>query len=204
MAILKGVDAERFPELKALLENWVEWVADYCRHEKRDAPWWYNEQTSTSTLVNVIAKMDGWALMELPQDDKPSSTKKADLWFMFRDDPDTEFLAEAKRPKKWCFPHVKDWLGEAGKNLRSACKQVQGYSFREDFVRFGMFFLVPAVKEGIDVAKYVNSLVSQFEGWDACDARAWFFYDSPPAYLKEGKGSRARTHPGVMLLVRKV
>lgn len=202
MVSLKGVAADGLPELKGVLRAWVDWVESYCSNgERQDAPYWYNEQANTSTLVSAIAKEDGWALAEMTEQARPNSKKKVDLWFMPKGSRE-EFLAEAKRPMWHWYSDVKDWIEVAEKSMDEACEQVKSYRFRDSYTRLGMVFVVPMIRDGSGVKEYVGSLIRQFEGWAGCDARAWFFNDNVEHFtIPEGRSKNV--YPGVMLLVRR-
>lgn len=51
--------------LSPLLKSWTGVVMDYCRSDSfEDAPWWYNERASISTLAGAAWRLKGWQALE--------------------------------------------------------------------------------------------------------------------------------------------
>jgi hypothetical protein len=201
MVALKGaqVIAAR-PKLKVLLDRWLEIISDPYWGE-RDAPWWYNEAASVSTLAAAAWSHKERALLDYRASKQRANVRwkgRADIWMDLRGE---EYVGEAKI----FWPSLSRRRGHARttKMLKTACSDAKAHLDGGGTARIGVLFVAPWTRE-LDEPTFALQTASFIEGSlralsESC-AVAWSFR-TPWGAVPVSKGYG---YPGVMVALCEV
>jgi hypothetical protein len=193
---------QELPMLHNCLCQWSHDVGRYCREvvgkdNKRDAPYWYNERATVSSLVGSAAHIGGLILSEY-RERKGKKDGYVDAWLRFS--PEEQYVIEAKQ----CWPSAE--RSKATSIVEQACWSLDeavedvGKNKAHDGKLLGVSFVVPEVKprKGIQIRSIVREIKACFrrsrQQWDAL---AWSF---PP--VCEDLQWKNSFFPGVVLLAQ--
>ena len=147
---------KKFSALRPILIQWIHNIHNYCNqyHNKekpaeKDAPYWYNERATLSTLAAAVWKLGGIALEEYKAKKMTKREEwkgRVDLWFQLKR---KMYVIEAKQ--HWCLIDkqklnrglVKD---RVQRRLTSAISNVIETPVDEG-TPIGIVFVVPKMRE---------------------------------------------------------
>ena len=188
------------PKLEALLDRWLQLIGDPY-WTSRDAPWWYNESASMSTLAAAAWLNKGRALLDYRASKIRSKMRwrgRADLWM---DIGEEEYVGESKI----YWPSLLRRRGHAktARILSSASYDAKAHLRRDGTTRIGVLFVAPWTPE-LDDDALANQTSSFIDGslkvLSRCLAIAWCFR-TPWSEVPCSKGFG---YPGVVLAINKV
>jgi len=188
------------PKLQLLLDRWVRIVgAPYWTN--RDAPWWYNEAASVSSVAAAAWLNEGRALLDYRAPkvrDEVRWKGRADLWM---DLGNEEYVGEAKM----FWPSLSRRRGHdrTTKMLKWACSDAKHHLQSDGVTRLGVLVVAPWTKP-LDDTTFAAQTESFIEGslraLDDSSAIAWSFR-TPWTMVPRSKGFG---YPGVILALCEV
>jgi hypothetical protein len=195
------VKQKQLKKIEPLLHEWTRCVSRYCAVSENDAPYWYNERASLSTLAAAAWKAGGVAVEEYATfkgKKKAGPPDRVDLWFRYRR---RRFVVEAKiawvnlgegRPIANAVESVRRRLGEALEDVQRCPK---------DGTFLGVTFVAPSIpnnrKDSRRVAALVGPFLDELRKLDY-GFMAWVF----PQAARNFIGDDERRYPGVVMLGR--
>jgi len=206
---ISGFDAGPLPELRQVLKKWVFVNNDYVRRwDGYDAPWWYTERASVSTVAAAAWLAKGIALEEYTTRKTRNINRsrsvisdrgRCDLFISVKDRhrKDRDLTVEAKI----CWPSLTS--GAFRKRIKdglvSACNDARlthPYGAR----RAGLLIVSPTIPKSQN--ERLEELIGEFVAFirlqSGC-AVAWTF---PSAVRKLRSDQRPRLYPGTAILLR--
>lgn len=141
MVALSGTMVRRDrPKLQALLDRWVSTVSDPY-WTARDAPWWYNEAASVSSIAAAAWLNAGRALLDYRAPKVRGDVRwkgRADLWM---DLGDEEYIGEAKM--FWPSLLRRRGHGMTTTMLERACRDAKHNLTSDGVSRVGVLVVAP-------------------------------------------------------------
>jgi hypothetical protein len=201
MVELRGTRVDPMkPKLKSLLDRWVTLVGDpYWTN--RDAPWWYNEAASVSTVAAAAWLNGGRALLDYRATKSHENVQwkgRADIWI---DLGEEEYIGEAKM--YWPSLSRSKGHGRTTKMLEWARADAKHNLKSKTITRVGLLIISPWTARLDDDAldlqtrSFIDGSIAALEGSAAI---AWSFR-SPWAMVPRSKGYG---YPGVMVALSHV
>ena len=190
---------------KPVLARWAEIIEHHVEYYIRDgrptdAPYWYNERASVSTLAGAAWLTPGSLVLEEYRVERISASQKsrwgrADLWFMTAK---KEFVVEAKP----VFPATpQDVQRPVTQLLDEACAQAECGNHEECATRVGLVFVAPSIPPQDTVDDFLLKMASAL---DKCgpDLLAWTFPAKARRLTSTYPGHEGRIFPGVFMVGR--
>ena len=188
-------------DLERVLRAWLKILDRYRAAAPRDAPYWFNERASVSTLAAGAWACGGVSLEEYSsrKGKRQLSAGRADLWIRTSS---CSYSLEAKQLFRsfrghTCVTAASEWLEWAAEDAR----KIQRSEARK---RGGVLFLAPYVRRGyaaeFKAGAWVEGLLKEVDH----DFAAWWFCrpgTTPPTSIDKSSGWHAY-YPGVILLGR--
>lgn len=182
--------------LKPLLKEWIKINESFCKINRDDSLYWFNERATLSTLAGAVWNSKGYCLEEYRTDKKyrkGTYPGRADLWFAWRK---KEYYIEAKQ--LWislsknaglASRYIRETLRVVKKEAASTIKEDKGESL-------GIVFAVPyiSLNESVSINNRLASFLEELEKVEY-DIMAYTF----PSYCRSLK-SEKYIYPGVALV----
>jgi len=207
---ISGFDAGPLPELRQLLKKWIFVNNEYVRRwDGHDAPWWYIERASVSTVAAAAWLAKGIALEEYTTS-KTRNIKRArsvgqgrcDLFVSVRDRHrrDRDLIVEAKI----CWPSLTSgaFRKRIEEGLAVACKDVRRTHRDDGARRAGLLVVSPTIAKSQN--ERLEELIQEFVDFIRRQSReshcavAWTF----PSAARKLSDKRQRHYPGTAILLR--
>lgn len=192
-------EARRCPNLKAILEGWIEAQKEYAAQlEHEDVAWHYQERSCVGFLAAGAWRSHGIALEEWHTRKGPRLKPwngRCDLWIL-RDKE--EFFVEAKHC--WVNARRKNWEPLLKAELNNAAHAASHNSCKRGHRKLGILFVVPCYDAGerSNAGEHLTEWLDDVRKKIPHDAIAWLRLSN-----KTLAHSRAlRANPGVLLLAR--
>jgi len=210
------------PKLRALrpvLEAWIDAVHRYCKLQGHDdAPWWFNERASLSTLAGAAWALPDWAALEeyvttkrkrrvMPEDKideggiSPERNGRCDLLVLGKS---TNFAIEAKQDWQ-SIGSRSEGVANVHKAMRKAWHDAGELNLDEGEHRLAMTFVVPYVPKKDVGPGHPHELVKQWLDSNPfeIDGRtpAALAYVFPKGYRKFKSKDKKGYFPGVALVI---
>ena len=212
MTDISGFAAGPLPELRQVLKEWIFVNNDYVRRwDGWDAPWWYTERASVSTIAAAAWLAKGIALEEyttsktrnINRSRVVSGRGRCDLFVSVRDrrGEDRDLIVEAKI----CWPSLTS--GAFRKRIKDglvvACNDARRTHRDDGARRAGLLIVSPSVPKSQN--EHLKELIQEFVDFIRRQSRqshcavAWTF---PPVARKLCSDMRPRLYPGTAILLR--
>ena len=195
------VKQKRLKKIEPLLHEWTRCVSRYCAVAECDAPYWYNERASLSTLAAAAWRAGGVAVEEYAAfkgKKKAGPPHRVDLWFRYRR---KRFVVEAKigwvNLGEGSTPAYN--AGAVRRRLDAALEDVRRCP--KDGTFLGVAFVAPSIPDNPKDSRRVAALVGPFlDELRKLDYgfMAWVF----PRAARNFIGDDERRYPGVVMLGR--
>jgi hypothetical protein len=214
---LSRVFTPKLRSLRPVLKSWIVALHRYCKlqgHE--DAPWWYNERASLSTLAGAIWAVPNWAALEeyattkkrvMPKDKidegglSPERRGRCDLLILGRS---TNFAIEAKQAWQ-SIGSRSAGVANVHKAMRMAWRDAGDLHLDEGEHRLAVTFVVPYVPKKDVGHGHPHELVKQWLGSNPfkIDGRspAALAYVFPKGYPNFETEDKKGYFPGVVLVI---
>lgn len=171
---LRGVSTPKLRVLRPVLEAWIEAVHRYRKlqgHE--DAPWWFNERASLSTLAGAVWTLPNWAALEeyattkkgvMPEDKvdeggpSPERNGRCDLLILGKS---TNFAVEAKQAWQ-SIGSRSSGVANVHKAMRMAWHDAGDLHLDEGEHRLAATFVVPYVPKRDVVGSHPHEVVQRW------------------------------------------
>jgi len=208
------------PKLRALrpvLDAWINAVHRYCKlQEHDDAPWWFNERASLSTLAGAAWSLPDWAALEeyattkkrvMPKDKvdegglSPERNGRCDLLILGKS---TNFAIEAKQAWQ-SIGSQSEGVANIHKAMRKAWHDAGDLHLDEGEHRLAATFVVPYVPTKSVGDGHPHGVVRQWLDSDPfnVDGRkpAALAYVFPKDYASFETEDKKGYFPGVVLVI---
>lgn len=196
--IEKGIiiNNKKISGLRVILHQWIDNINTYCEKfhdgKKGDAPYWYNERATLSTLAGAVWQVGGLALEEY-QEKKKHGLGRVDLWFQWRN---VDYIAEVKqlwfRLDETTFEN--NLIDRVKERLKHATRDVQKVPKNQSHP-LGIVFIVPSLKKNYD-KQLIKKFQKKLSDLNSC-MLAWCFPEKA-GQLIEGEA----IYPGVALIAK--
>jgi hypothetical protein len=208
MSTIADICCPRLKYLRPILEKWS------CLNKRifkswqseGDAPWWYNERASLSTLSGAIWLSGGIVLEEYSDEKRRVSRKSGRISRPYSGRVDIYFEYnghEFKGETKFCCPGAstmgRDQTGYMTNFIEEAKKDIRK-SHPDGMRRLAIVFMVPYVskKQKHGIKERVYRIVQQIKKLEP-DAFAWVFPDIENAVSLYGW-----LYPGTAVVIKEV
>jgi len=210
MTGISGFNAGPLPELRQVLQKWIFVNNDYVRRcHGNDAPWWYIERASISTVAAAAWLAKGIALEEYTTSKTRNINRsrsvvsdrgRCDLFISVKDRhrTDRDLIVEAKI--RWPSLTSGAFRKRIKDGLIAACKDVRLTHSYGGARRAGLLIVSPTIPKSQN--ERLEELIREFVDFIRLQSHCAVAWTFPSVARKLCSDKRPRLYPGTAILLR--